>query len=88
MPEPELKCRVHLGLVSSSTGDARWELRVMRATGPIPIARVQLSTEQFSELMSGAMVVDADLEVVGDCYACGGTGIGTPCTDCGGSGAE
>ena len=88
MPDPELKCRVHLGMVTSSTEDAYWELRIMRAKGPIPIARVRLTTDQFSEMMSGAMVVDAPLEVLGDCYACGGTGIGTPCTDCGGSGAE
>lgn len=61
MPIPETRCRVHLGLVRSTEGD-HWELRVSPRKGSGVIARVRLTPDQFSSLMSGELVTNAELE--------------------------
>ena len=50
--------RVHLGMVRSDPD--YWELRVSERTGTEAIARVMLTPEQFSSLMTGELVTDAE----------------------------
>ncbi len=58
-----MKGRVHFGLVTSNQRPDYWQLKVSESHAAGHIVRITLTQEQFSALMSGAMVTDVDLEV-------------------------
>ena len=55
------KGRVHLGRVGSSDRADYWELRITPATGTGTIARIELTAQQFSDMMSAVLVTDVDV---------------------------
>lgn len=54
--------RIHLGRVSSSHGPDYWELRVQERTGTGQVVAVRMTPKQFTDLMSGAIALDVELE--------------------------
>lgn len=55
--------RIHLGRVSSSHGTDYWELRVQWLCN-CQVFTVRMTPEQFTDLMSGAIALDVELETL------------------------